>query len=296
VRICVIFNPVAKGDKARRFRRQLDTIRAGSALKLTTAPGAARSLAGEAVREGFDTVVAAGGDGTLNEVLNGIGDEPGGFDRARLGVLPLGTVNVFAKELGIPARLDEAWETVQRGNETAIDLPSVEYGATGATQRRHFAQLAGAGLDARAIELVRWRLKKCIGPLAYILAGINALRKAPSQITVASGATSVSGELILIGNGRFYGGPFAIFPRADLRDGLFEVCVFPRTNWLTVAWCGPRLLTRRTLPPKAVRSFQAESFALASSSPTPLEVDGELIGYLPARFSLERRKLRVIVP
>src|SRR5262249_10138792 len=93
VRTCVIFNPAARGDKAWRFRRHLEAIGKQSTLRQTAAAGEARRLAAEAVREGFDVVVAAGGDGTLNEVLNGIGDIPDGFERARLGVLPLGTVN-----------------------------------------------------------------------------------------------------------------------------------------------------------------------------------------------------------
>jgi len=296
VRICVIFNPAAKGDKARRFRRHVDAIRTGCTLKLTTGPDAARLLAAEAVREGFDTVVAAGGDGTLNEVLNGIGDVPGGFERVRLGVWPLGTTNVFARELGIPTRLEEAWSVIRRGQETRIDLPSIDHAATGTTRRRYFAQMAGAGLDARAIELLHWPLKKKIGQLAYVVAGINALRRTQSKITVADGANSVTGELVLLGNGRLYGGRFVIFPRANVRDGKLEVCVFPRTNWITLLWCAPRLLTLGTLPPKAVRSFQAESFTLTSSSLTPLQVDGELIGHLPATFSLQRQGLRVIVP
>src|SRR5437773_5136467 len=84
-RICVIFNPTARGEKARRFRRHLDAIGSQATLKLTAAAGDARHLAAEAVREGVEVVVAAGGDGTLNEVLNGIGDAPDGFERARLG-------------------------------------------------------------------------------------------------------------------------------------------------------------------------------------------------------------------
>src|SRR5882672_2238462 len=102
--ICVIFNPTARGDKAKRFRQQLDSIAKQAKLKQTTAAGDARRLAAEAVKEGFDTIVAAGGDGTLNEVLNGIGDAPKGFEGARLGLLPLGTVNVFARELKISAK------------------------------------------------------------------------------------------------------------------------------------------------------------------------------------------------
>jgi diacylglycerol kinase (ATP) len=296
VRTCVIFNPTARGNKAKRFRRHLDAIGRESTLKLTAAAGEARRLAAEAVSEGFEVIVAAGGDGTINEVLNGIGDVPDGFARARLGVLPLGTVNVFARELAIPVKLDAAWAAVRQGRETRIDLPSVEYRVNGTLQRRCFAQLAGAGLDARAIELVQWQLKKKFGPLAYVVAGLKALLGAPSKIAASGGGHSAAGELVLVGNGRFYGGQFRLFPRADLRDGLLDVCVFPRVNWLTLARCGPSLLLRGTLPGAAVAVFQAETFMLASPSPTPFELDGELIGHLPATFSVARSRLRVIVP
>lgn len=294
MRTCVIFNPAAKGDKARRFRRHLDAIAAESTLKQTAGAGDARRLAAEAVREGFEIVVAAGGDGTVNEVLNGIGDAPGGFENARLGVLPLGTVNVFARELGIPARLESAWETIRQGREIRVDLPSVEHAAAGGRVRRYFAQLAGAGLDARAIELVHWPLKKRFGPLAYVVAGLHALMMRQSRITLAADGRSATGELVLIGNGRLYGGPFAIFPDAELRDGVLEVCVFPRVNWLTLARLGPRLLLRRSLPPRATENFRAASFTLTSASPAPLEVDGELIGHLPAQFQVEASRLRVV--
>ena len=296
MRTCVIFNPAARGEKARRLRRHLDAIGSESTLKLTAAAGDARQLAAEAVNQGFEVIVAAGGDGTLNEVLNGIGDVPEGFDRARLGVLPLGTVNVFARELAIPVKLDAAWAAIRQGRETRIDLPRAEYRANGTSQRRYFAQLAGAGLDARAIELVHWPLKKKIGPLAYVVAGVKALLGPQSKITAAGGGHSATGELVLIGNGRLYGGQFTLFPQADLRDGMLEVCVFPRVNWLTLARCGPGLLLRGAVPASAVEVFRAESFTLASLSPTPFELDGELIGHLPATFSLQRCRLRVIVP
>ncbi len=237
MRTCVIFNPAARGEKARRFRRHLDEIGRQATLKLTDAPGAARRLAAEAVREGFEVLVAAGGDGTLNEVLNGMGDVPTGFDQTRLGVLPLGTINVFARELTLPTRLDLAWQAVRQGRETPIDLPWVECEIEGARRRHCFAQLAGAGLDARAIELVQWSLKKKIGPLAYVLAGLKAMLGAPSRITAASRDHSASGALVLVGNGRLYGGSYRMFPGADLRDGLLDVCVFPRVNWLTLVRC-----------------------------------------------------------
>jgi diacylglycerol kinase (ATP) len=296
VKTCVIFNPAARGEKARRFRHHLDQIGSQTTLKLTTAAGDARRLAAEAVAEGFETVVAAGGDGTVNEVLNGLGDASDGFGRARLGVLPLGTVNVFARELRLPTRILRAWECIRRGRETRIDLPQVEFGTEGARGKRYFAQLAGAGLDARAIELVQWQVKKRLGPLAYVLAGLHALLGPPSKIQVDTGASPLTGGLVLIGNGRLYGGPFRLFPRADLCDGLLDVCVFERVNWFTLARCGPQLLLRGTAPSSVARVVQARNIRLQSLERTPMEVDGELAGDLPAFFSLAKPPLRVIVP
>ena len=175
--------------------------------------------------------MAAGGDGTINEVTNGIGDAPEGFARARLGVLPLGTVNVFARELKIPLQVESAWEVLRRGHETKIDLPRVEFSADGVLQKRYFCQLAGAGMDARAIELVDWQQKKQVGKLAYVIAGLKALCEKKPAITVRANGQSVMGELVLVGNGRFYGGSFAILPLADLRDGRLDICVLPRVSW-----------------------------------------------------------------
>jgi diacylglycerol kinase (ATP) len=292
----VIFNPAARGEKARRFRRQLDVIGAQCALKATTAPGIARRLAAEAVTDGFDLIVAAGGDGTVNEVLNGIGDAPDGFARARLGVLPLGTVNVFARELKIPLRVERAWEVLQRGRETKIDLPRVEFSANAVLQKQYFCQLAGAGLDARAIELVDWHHKKQVGKLAYVIAGLKALCEEKPQVTVRANGRSVMGELVLVGNGRFYGGSFAILPLADLRDGLLEVCVFSKADWWTLLRSAPGLLLRGKLPASVAQHLRAETFELASETAAAFELDGEWVGRLPMTFSIEREKLRVVVP
>jgi diacylglycerol kinase (ATP) len=294
VPICVIFNPAARGEKAKRFRRQLDAIGSQCAFKATAAPGDARRLAAEAVNDRFDLIVAAGGDGTVNEVLNGIGGAPDGFDRARLGVLPLGTVNVFARELKIPLQIERAWEVVQRGREMKIDLPCAEFFTNGVRQKQYFVQLAGAGLDARAIELLDWRHKKKIGPLAYVIAGLKALREKKPKITVLADGQNFSGELVLIGNGRFYGGPFGIFPSADLHDGLLDVCILPQADWLTMLRCAPSFLVRQKLPEKIVRRFRAAGFELSGDSSAAFELDGEWAGNLPATFSIGRGRLRTV--
>ena len=293
MRICVIFNPVARGNKARHFRAWLDGVAAECTLKPTAGPGDARRLAAAAVAENFGLVIAAGGDGTVNEVLNGIGDAPEGFARARLGVLPLGTVNVFAQELKIPARIPAAWEMLRRGRELKIDLPRVEFSANGKTERRYFVQLAGAGLDARAIELVSWRLKKKTGPLAYVVAGFQALAERQPKISVRGDGQKISGELVLIGNGKLYGGKFEIFPAAEYTNGLLDACVFPRVNLWTLLRCAPGFLLRSRLPEKFVQRLRAEKFELTSETPAAFELDGEWVGHLPATFSIEPKKLRV---
>jgi len=292
----VIFNPAARGEKARRFRCHLDRIGADCVLKPTESAGMGRALAAEAVRDGFDTIVASGGDGTVNEVLNGIGDAPEGFSRARLAVLPLGTVNVFARELGMPLNLNRAWATIRCGRERRIDLPEAEFTAAGRQQRRYFAQMAGAGVDARAVELVNWEMKKRIGFCAYVVAALTAMRAEQPRISTEGAGHAASGEQVLIGNGRFYGGPFAIFSEAKLSDGLLDVCVFPRLTCGTVVACAWGIVTGRLHEAGGARHFQAQSINLTAPGRTPLELDGEQAGELPARFSVHRQLLRVVVP
>jgi len=296
VRICVIFNPAARGNKAKRFRRHLDAMGGGVAFKATAGPGDAQRLAAAAVREGYEIVAAAGGDGTLNEVLNGLASTPGGLDRVRLGVLPLGTVNVFAREFNISLRLARAWETLRHGRELRVDLGCASFTGSAGPERRYFAQLAGAGLDARAIELVSWQLKKKAGKLAYVFAGLKALTEAKPKAVATANGQRHEGELVLIGNGKFYGGSFPLLPAADPADGLLDVCVFPTVEWGALLRCVPSFVTRQRVSEKVVRRFQATSFQLTSDKPMAFELDGEWVGHLPVTFSVERQRLRVVVP
>lgn len=296
MRICVIFNPSARGDKARRFRALLHQISARADLQETRAKGEAQRLAAAAVQSGFDTLVAAGGDGTVHEVLNGMAEAPDGLTRTRLGVLPLGTVNVWARERQLPVASEAAWSVILQNHEIRQDLPWVEWDTTAGRVRRYFVQLAGTGLDARAINLVSWRLKQRIGSLAYIVAGLKALTHPAPLITVSGGPAPVEGRLVLLGNGRFYGGGFTIFPEANPHDGLLNARVFPRTDWVTLVRSGPTLLARKRLPAGVGRSEVAASFTLTAKGQVPFELDGETAGELPATFGLIPSALRVLAP
>jgi diacylglycerol kinase (ATP) len=296
VRICVIFNPVAKGDKARHFRAQLGELGRSAELRATSGPADGTRLAAQAIAEGFDTIVAAGGDGTLNEVIGGFAEAGEAAGAARLAVVPLGTVNVFARELRIPLNTEGAWRVVSEGRERTIDLPVAEFTRAGKKCVRAFAQLAGAGLDALAVERVSWKWKKLVGKFAYVLSGLNAMCAHHRQISVEVDGVRAAGELVLLGNGRLYGGNFELFPGAKLDDGLLDVTIFPRVTWLALIRGGSSLLARGRLPKNAARHLRAPAITLTSTEPVPFELDGELVGELPMTARCGGRKLRVLVP
>ena len=293
--ICVIFNPTARGEQAKTFRARLAGL-AGVALRPTTGPGTAPALAAEAVADGATTLVAAGGDGTVNEVLNGLATAPGGLASTRLAVLPLGTVNVFAKELGLPTDFAGAWRVIQAGHERLIDLPCAEFGPPERRERRFFAQMAGAGLDSRALALVNWELKKKTGVLAYAWASVLALRGPQPAVTAEAAGRRVTGALVLVGNGRFYGGRYPFFPAARLDDGALDVTVLPRLNWFIAARLFLALQRDRLAHSHDAVCFQTDSVTLSTADALPWHVEGDNIGPLPTTLALQPRALRVCVP
>lgn len=290
--IAVIFNPAARGEKARLLRRQLGSLGPGVLLRPTEGPGHAPLLAAEAAAAGCHTVVAAGGDGTVSEVVNGLAPPRDGPARVRLGVLPLGTINVFARELGLPGNLPDAWEIIRRGHSRRIDLPRAEF----AGGSRWFLQLAGAGLDSAAIARVRWELKKRLGPLAYVWAGAQALHGPLPDLLAACDGTRAHGRLVLVGNGRLYGGHWVVFPRARMDDGRLDVAVVARVNWLSLARLALAAHRGRFPAGSAVRHLQGSTVELVPSAPLPFQLDGDNHGPLPVRFSLAPQALEVIVP
>jgi diacylglycerol kinase family enzyme len=176
-----------------------------------------------------------------------------------------------------------------------MDLGHAELTVGGRRQGRHFLQLAGAGLDARAVELVSWALKKKTGPLAYVAAGLKALRERQPAITV-EGGDAAGGELVLLGNGRYYGGSFELFPGASLRDGCLDVCVLPSVTAWSALQAALGVATGRVQRFWPSRHFRASTVTLSSSSRVSLQLDGEYAGDLPVTFSVLPLALRVIVP
>ncbi len=291
---CVIFNPAARGNKARNLRAALEAICAGATLMPTTCAGDATRLAAQAVAEGFDVVAAAGGDGTLNEAINGLAPTLLAGGPVRFAALPLGTANVLALEYGLPFDLKKAWDIVLRGRERAIDLACAHWTAPDGPRQRYFVQLAGAGLDAHAVHLVNWPLKKVIGKGAYAWAMVQALVKARGNVTVQTAAARHTARWALIGSGVYYAGPYRFFPRARPDDGQLDLCLFERINPLFLTRCAVRLLRGGVLDFPGISHAQSGAFTLESSAPMHLELDGEYAGLLPARMETHPQRVRLI--
>jgi diacylglycerol kinase family enzyme len=171
----------------------------------------------------------------------------------------------------------------------------VDFTEGGKPRRAYFAQLGGAGFDSCALEKVEWKWKKRSGMLAYGLAVLRAKLATPRLVTAAAQEHRASGELVLVGNGRYYAGRAPVFPHGDPRDGLLEVRVFPQVGWFTLFAFAWARVSQRPFRVRGESSFQAGSLMLTSTERVPFELEGDNVGCLPATFSVLRQALRVIV-
>ena len=278
----IIFNPKARSEKSRDLASALREVAPEARLMMTTGPGDARRLAAEAAREGFRIVAAAGGDGTVNEVANGLAGS-----EAALGVLPIGTMNVFSKEHDLPEKLDEAWAVIRAGNLREIDLL--------AANGTHFIQLAGVGLDAQVVKETTWESKKNLGPLSYLISAAQIAARTPPKLIIEAGGKISEGSFVLIGNGRYYGAKIVLFPKARVDDGMLDVLIFKNIGYLDIAKYLAGILVGRHTGMDGVEYFQVSEATVRSAEEVPVEVDGELSGALPVTFRVAG-KLRLCVP
>lgn len=278
----VILNPAARSERAADLIRKIEKIVGSDALLCRTAKaGDARAFARQAVEDGFQQIIAAGGDGTINEVVNGVAGSS-----ASLGVLPVGTMNVFASELKLPKNIEECWEVIRTGNTRTIDLPDAGGHA--------FVQMAGVGFDAQALKETSRDAKRNLGPLSYVISAAHIIARKPPRLFVQTGDTLREGSFVLIGNGRYYGGPFVVFPNAKIDDGLLDVLVFKNLSHLDLVRYLQGIVFGNYEGLKDVDYFQTESLTVTSEEPVPVEVDGEVIGSAPMTFRCASQ-LRVII-
>ena len=286
-RISIIFNPTA----GRRRRRRLDqVVRALGARELdvcvarTSGPGDATRLARRAVSEGTDVVAAAGGDGTIREVVAGmIGCN------ALLGVVPMGTASVLAAELRLPSRPEAVAAVLAGGTARALHVPR----ANG----HPFLLMAGAGFDGAVVESVTPRLKRRLGKGAFVLCALRtwAAGRRPRIRVEADGAVRL-GEWVVITNVSRYAGPYVIAPGADPQAQELAVCLFARASPFALGRDLLRAMYGGTVRPPGLDILRAHDVAVSAPERVPVQIDGDTAGALPLRIASTTERIRVLCP
>ena len=283
----IIGNPHSgsAGDEG-YLERFAEILRAGGLeveVLNTERPDHATELAAIA---GDRLVIAAGGDGTVNEVVNGLSKG------ATLGVLPLGTANVLARELGLPLRPEDACERILSGTGSQMDV-GVATDVEG-TERR-FACMAGIGFDANVVREVTPHFKRYLRSLAFPLVALKVyFRGDLPDLHLVTGQTTYVGQLAVIANGHYYGGDFKVAEDASLTSGKLEVVLVEKVGRLLRADIFARVLAKRPLD-RAAKSFPARDIRAETSGGRVLvQIDGELWGQLPMSFRIEPAAVRVV--
>jgi diacylglycerol kinase (ATP) len=286
-RIKLIANPVAGGGaagKIRRARRHLEGRGCLVDLTLTAARGDATEAAAAAREGGFDRIIVAGGDGTLNEAINGLAPSS-----LPLGFLPLGTTNVFALEVGIPFSVEKACDIALDGVSTPVCL--------GVADGTRFLLMAGIGFDAEVVFRVSAGLKRWTGKLAYLLSAFSVLMKRagfPIEVECEDG-TVLPGCNLIIGNARLYAGRFSITPEASLTEDGFDVCLFQKRGRWSLVRSVIRVVTGKRLSSPEVRRFKTRCLTVRGPG-VPVQVDGDYLGRLPMSFQTEPKGLTLVLP
>jgi len=287
-------------------------------LRETSKPLQATELARHAVNRGAQVVIAAGGDGTVNEVANGLVNTD-----AALGVLPVGTTNSWALQMGIPAlnplfpgtkaakmiaaleervahpipanyyrkMLLDAAQVLVDGRTVAVDV--------GDLSGRYFLMWAGIGFDAAIAQSIPLEEKKALGSWAYVLPAIESASRfygTDAQLNLDGQLVKVSTPFIVVSNIQLYGGMIAIGARARVDDGKMDVCIFKGGGFFTFVQQAIKVLTHRHLEDPQVEYYQCREIVVESAHPLPVHVDGEPFTTTPVAIRTVPSSLKVIVP
>ncbi|WP_068787266.1 diacylglycerol kinase [Paenibacillus phocaensis] len=286
----LIYNPTSGREEMRRLLpdvlERLDQGGIETSCHATTGEGDATREAALAVERGYDIIIAAGGDGTLNEVVNGMA---GKSKLPPLGVFPLGTTNDFARAMGIPRRWEDYCDLVIENQTRPIDI--------GQVNGRHFINIAGGGTLTELTYEVPSRLKTMIGQLAYYMKGIEKMASlSPTKLIIhAEGYEVMEGEfmLFLIANSNSVGGFEKLAPDARIDDGLFDVIAVKKCNLAEFIRLVTMALRGDHLGDSHVVHFKTRRMEVTSPGRVLLNLDGELGGELPGVFEILPQHLRI---
>lgn len=288
----VILNPIAGqwqlGSAKDKIANEFKKHNIYCDIKETKCSGDGIDLAKDAVKSGYGIVVAAGGDGTVNEVANGIVESD-----ASMGILPLGSVNVLARELKIPLDLRGAVTCIAENKTRKIDL--------GIANNRYFTLMAGFGFDAEVVSTVLQPIKDMIGTSAYIFKGLEMLTTYnATDVTLEMPEQTYTSKafLIMVANASTYTYRLKITPYAAVDDGLLDICIFERSTMDKLGFARQitDLFMDRHLEHDEVKYFRTTSVKVISSPDVAVQLDGDCFGTTPVDIRIAPGILPVIVP
>ncbi len=285
--ILVIHNPVAGWQRRGKLRRVVRYLRLAGARVTeleTEAPGDATGKARAA--EDFDVIVVAGGDGTVNEVINGLGE-----NSLPVAFIPLGTTNVLAWELGLPRSPDALARVILEGRTRRV-FPGIVNG-------RRFVLMVGVGLDAWAVERVHLGLKRYLGRLAYVgavfsFSFLGTFRYGPYR--VHANGEEFEATSVVVTRARRYAGPFVIAPEADLEERFLTVVAVNLRGFANVVRYGAAVAFGRIDSLPDVKVVRTTRVTITGPEGDPVQGDGDLFERVPFKVSVDEKPIHLIVP
>ena len=291
-RVLVVHNPTAGWRRRRRLAAVLDELRRRGCdvvVQETTCRGDAEAFAAAAGSDVYDRIVVAGGDGTINEAINGLSDRS-----LPLGVVPLGTANVLAAEIGLALRPAAIAAAIVDSPPTGVALGRIRGG--GRTVRR-FSMMAGIGFDAHVVARVDPALKRLTGKFAYVVASLRQLldhRGLMYDVTVDGRPYRAAS--VIVAKGHFYGGRFVVAPAARLHERYLYVCLFRHAGHLDVIRYSLALLIGQLHRLSDVTLLRARQVEVSGPAGEPVQVDGDHDGVLPIAIDIDDEALQLAMP
>jgi len=292
VRPFFVVNPTAGGGRGLRIWGEIERVLQDREIpvefRLTHDRGSATELAAEVRSAGYDVVVSVGGDGTIQEVVNGLVDTEGNCPTP-LGVIPGGTGNDFSKMLGYPREPLAALEVVLGGRVRALDLG--RYGS------RYFINIAGVGFDAEVAAFLNRRPKRLPAVLTYlygVLVMLTRYRPAPLEVALDGMTITQNCLLVSVCNGHSHAGGMKMCPEAQPDDGTLDICVVGDVGPLETIMLLPKVFSGRHTLHSKVKTYKTDRIAIRSPRQLFVQADGEILGRLPADFEVLPGALKVI--
>ena len=293
-RLLLVRNPTAGRRHGRRFlatMRALADLCCVTEVRDTQASGDAERIARNAAGDRFDLVVAAGGDGTVAEVMNGLAapSEDGAAVRPGLAILPMGTANVLAHEMGLPLQPLALARLIAGGPVRALSLGRLSDG-------RFFGAMAGAGFDAEVVANVDLRLKRWIGKGAYALEAARRWFAPQGTLRVSVDGRTFDAASVVVSKGRYYAGRFVLAPEARLEDGLLHVCLFASGGpWRRLVY-SLQLSRGRLLDLPDFQIVPGCRVSIEGRAGAPLQGDGDIVARLPVEIEIVENVIRAVLP